>query len=208
MSARATKRRSPGEGGAGRTRRRRGSGSASRAWCGCRTAPSKEVNKRGFLTKNGRAEWLGDRQSAGPQGRVHRAEQADVRRLRRGGHRGAAGRPADQGVLPEELAAARRAVPDRAGAARAAHRAAAHHALPAAGEVRPEGPQGGRGPVGEHRPLPAHDRSRRARPGREGRPGAAQPGRRGHAAHGAEAKAPEMHPWDAAQLAAFLGWAR
>ena len=56
-------------------------------------------------------------------------------------------------------------------------------ALPGAGEVRPEGSPGRRGPVRADGPLRAHDPAQRARPGREGRPAAPQPGRRGHAAH-------------------------
>ena len=77
---------------------------------------------------------------------------------------------------------ARRALPARRRAARAADRHEADRPLPGAGEVRPQGPQGRGGPVGADGPLHPHDHPRRPRPGGEGRPAAAQPRRRGHAA--------------------------
>ena len=163
------------------TRPAAASGGASRAWSARRTAWPRRSTSAGS-DQEGRARLAGRRAVRRPQGRIRRAEQAAVRRLRRRGHRRPAGQAADQGVLRQELAQPHRGLPDRRHAAGAADRHEADRPLPGAGEVRPQGPQGRGAPVGADGALHPHDHPRRPRPGREGRPAAAQPGRRGHAA--------------------------
>ena len=64
-----------------------------------------------------------------------------------------------------------------------------------------------RGPVRADRPLHPHDRSRHLGQAVKDELLLRNPADAATPPTAKEAKAPEMHPWDAGQLAAFLGWA-
>jgi integrase len=167
----------------------------------------KEVDKRGFFTKKEALAWLADAQSAGRKG-----EYVEPSRLRFGTYgaeviKRSAHRPTDQGVVRQELAASHRGVPiaDLPLAQLTGQRLTAHYrVLETAGRKDHRAGEGLSPRTVRYLHTIIHgvlvqagrDSLLLRNPANAARPPTAK-----------EARAPEMHPWDAGQLAAFLAWA-
>jgi integrase len=207
MAARKTKRRSPGEGGCWPYQTKAGERWRVKGLVRLADGTTKEVNKRGFATKKAGLEWLADAQSAGRKGEyiepsrqrfgAYGAEVIDG--LRIGAQTKASYKknwrlhiePYDIAQLPlAQLTGQRLTTHYRLleTSGRKDHRAGeglsartTRYVSTIAGKVLGQAVKDGlllRNPAAAATPPTAK-----------------------------EAKAPEMHPWNTAQLAAFLRWA-
>jgi integrase len=207
MSAQPRKRRSPGEGGAYPYATSAGERWRVKGMVGQPDGTLREVNKRGFLTKKDALAWLGDAQSAGRKG-----EYAEPSKQRLGAY----GAEVIDGLRigPQTRASyvknwrnhidpypiAQLSLAQLTGQRLTAH----YRHLEKSGRKDHREGEGLSPRTVRYLHTIIHGIL-----GRAVRDGllARNPADAATPPTAKEAKAPEMHPWDARQLAAFLGWA-
>ena len=207
MNAKARKRRSPGEGGCWSYQTKAGERFRVKGMVRLPDGTLREVNKRGFMTKTAGLEWLADAQSAGRKGEfiepskqtfgAYGEEVIDGLRI---GPQTKASYKKNWRLHVEPYAIAQVPLAQLAGQRLTAH----YRVLEKSGRKDHKAGEGLSARTVRYIHTIIHGVLGQAvKDGlllRNPADAATPPTAR-------EAKAPEMHPWNAAQLAAFLGWA-
>jgi len=207
VSAKARKRRSPGEGGCWSYQTKAGERFRVKGMVRLPGGTLREVNKRGFMTKTAGLEWLADAQSAGRKGEfIEPSKQwfgaygAEVIEGLRVGPQTKASYKKNWRLHVEPYAIAQVPLAQLTGQRLTAH----YRVLEKSGRKDHKAGEGLSARTVRYMHTIIHGVLGQAvKDGlllRNPADAATPPTAR-------EAKAPEMHPWNAAQLAAFLGWA-